>query len=96
VTQPAHGTATIDAGGKLTVTAAADYLGADAVIVRATDATDPTRSARGRIEIEVVEELPEGEDGGCCQAGGARGRVAPVLFVLGALVLRRRRRMLAA
>ncbi len=93
VTPPAHGTATIDASGRLTVVAAADYLGPDAVIVRAIDATDPTRSARGRIEIEMVEELPEG-DGGCCQAGGADGRLAPALLVLGALLVpwRRRRR----
>lgn len=96
VTQPAHGTATIDASGKLTVTAAADYLGPDAVIVRAIDATDNTRSARGRIEIEVVDELPEGEDGGCCQAGSAKGRVAPALLVLGALLFRRRRRTFRA
>ncbi len=97
VTPPAHGTAVIDASGKLTVTAAADYLGPDAVIVRATDTTDTARSARGRIEIEVVEELPEGtDDGGCCQAGSSHGRLFPALFVLGALLLRRRRRILAA
>lgn len=96
VTPPAHGTAVIDASGKLTVTAAADYLGPDAVIVRAIDATDPARSARGRIEIEVVEELPEDtDDGGCCRASDPDGRLAPVLLVLGALLLRRRRRMLS-
>jgi MYXO-CTERM domain-containing protein len=94
VTPPAHGTATIDASGRLAGVAAADYLGPDAVIVRAVDATDPTRSARGRIEVEMVEELPEGEDGGCCQAGGADGRLAPALLVLFALLApwRRRRR----
>lgn len=95
VTPPAHGTATIAADGTLTVTAAADYLGPDAVVVRATDATDPTRSAKGRVEIEVVDELP-GEDGGCCQAGGAEGRLAPALLVLGVLVRRRRRRVMLA
>jgi MYXO-CTERM domain-containing protein len=98
VTPPLHGTATIDASGKLTVMAAADYLGPDAVVVRAIDMTDPTRSARGRVEVEVVEELPEGtDDGGCCDAGnGPDGRAAPALLVLGALLLRRRRRILAA
>lgn len=96
VTPPAHGTAIIDASGKLTVMAAADYLGPDSVVVRAIDATDNTRSARGRIEVEVVEEIPDGEDGGCCQAGGANGRLAPALFVLGALLLRRRRRRMPA
>lgn len=96
VTPPAHGTATIDASGKLTVMAAADYLGPDAVVVRAIDATDSTRSARGRIEVEVVEDLPEGEDGGCCGAGPADGRIAPALLVLGALFARRRRRIVPA
>lgn len=97
VTQPAHGTATIDADGTLSVTAAADYLGPDAVEVRATDAGDPTRSAKGTVEIDVVDELPEGEDdGGCCSAGGADGRLAPSLLVAGALLLRRRRRTLRA
>jgi MYXO-CTERM domain-containing protein len=67
-------------------------------VVRAIDMTDPTRSARGRVEVEVVEELPEGtDDGGCCDAGnGPDGRAAPALLVLGALLLRRRRRILAA
>jgi MYXO-CTERM domain-containing protein len=95
VTPPAHGTATIDASGKLTVHAAADYLGPDSVIVRAIDSTDTTRSARGRIEIEVVEDLP-GDDGGCCGAGPADGRIAPALLVLGALFARRRRRTISA
>lgn len=90
VTQPTHGTATIAADGTLTVSAAADYLGPDSVVVRATDASDPTRSAKGVIAIEVVDELPD--DGGCCSAGGAEGRLAPALLVLGALLLRRRRR----
>jgi MYXO-CTERM domain-containing protein len=96
VTPPAHGTATIDASGKLTVMAAADYLGVDSVIVRATDATDTTRSARGRIEIEVTDNPPGDDDGGCCGAGGADGRLAPALLVLGALFARRRRRTFAA
>jgi MYXO-CTERM domain-containing protein len=95
VTQPAHGTATITADGVLTVTAAADYLGPDQVVVRATDAADPARKAKGVVTVEVVEELPEGEDGGgCCSAGGPRGSMAPALLVLGALLVRRRRRML--
>jgi MYXO-CTERM domain-containing protein len=92
VTQPAHGTATIDANGKLTVEAAADYLGPDSVIVRAKDAgTDTSRSARGKIDIEVTDDVP-GDDGGCCGAGGSDGRLAPALLVLGALFARRRRR----
>lgn len=95
VTPPAHGTATISADGRLTVTAAADYLGPDQVVVRATDATDAARSAKGTIEIEVVEELPEEQGGGCCSAGGAEGRAAPALLVLGALLVRRRRRTIA-
>ncbi len=96
VTQPAHGTATISADGVLTVTAMAGYLGADQVVVRATDAAAPTRSAKGTIDIEVVEELPEDpeDEGGCCSAGGPEGRLAPTLLVLGAILLRRRRRML--
>ncbi len=96
VTPPAHGTATIAADGTLTVVAAADYLGPDAVVVRAIDATDPTRSAKGRIEVEVVDDLPDDDGGGCCQAGGARGHAASTLLVLGALLRRRRRRTIAA
>ncbi len=95
VTQPAHGTATIGADGRLTVEAAADYLGPDRVVVRAIDSADPSRAAKGTIAVEVVDELPE-EGGGCCSAGGAEGRVAPALLVLGALLLRRRRRTIAA
>jgi MYXO-CTERM domain-containing protein len=95
LTQPAHGTATISADGRLTVEAAADYLGPDSVVVRAIDAADPARAAKARIAVEVVDELPE-EGGGCCSAGGAEGRVAPALLVLGALLLRRRRRTIRA
>jgi MYXO-CTERM domain-containing protein len=96
VTPPAHGTATIDASGKLTVQAAADYLGPDSVIVRARDTTDTSRSARGRIEIEVTEDVP-GDDGGCCRASDGRAApAAPALLVFGALLLRRRRRTVRA
>ncbi len=98
VTPPLHGTATIDAQGRLTVVAATDHLGPDVVTVRATDATTPTRTARGRVAIEVVEELPD-DGGGCCQASpsprGAAGRLGPVLLVLAALWPRRRRRTIA-
>ena len=84
-TQPAHGTAVIGADGRLQVTAAADYTGPDAVVVRAVDTIDQSRSARGRISYQVVE------GGGCCQTGGGRGEIAPALLGL-ALLLRRRRR----
>ena len=84
-TQPGHGTAAIDADGTLQVTAAADYTGPDAVVVRAIDAVDQSRSARGRISYQVVE------GGGCCQTGGGRGELAPALLGL-ALLFRRRRR----
>ena len=56
VTGPAHGTATITADGKLTVSAAGDYLGDDVVEVRAIDTDDATRSARGRIHYAVTED----------------------------------------
>ncbi len=84
---PAHGTASIDAAGVLTYTAADDALGPDVVRVRATDPDDPARSARGRVAIEVVNE------GGCCQASGGNGRIWPGLVVLAALLGRRRRRL---
>ena len=87
VTPPAGGSATIDASGALTVSAG-DVLGASEVVVKATDTTDPTRSARGRISFTVVES-----DGGGCAAGGGRGGPGGLLLTLGlGLALARRRR----
>lgn len=87
VTGPAHGTATITADGKLTVSAAGDYLGDDVVEVRAIDTDDATRSARGRIHYAVTE------DSGGCAAGGGGGLATALVFAplgLGLLVRRRR------
>jgi len=64
-TPPATGTASIDADGLLTVTAP-EELGETFVIVRATDAADPTRSAKVRLAIRTVVD----DDAGCCQTGG--------------------------
>lgn len=83
-TPPAHGEATIDAAGKLTIDAG-DTPGADSVVVRATDSADATRTARGRISFTVVE------DSGGCAAGGGTAGLAPALLALGLVVARRRR-----
>ena len=86
VTPPATGTATIAADGTLTVTAPGE-VGETFVVVRATDAGNPARSARARIAVRYVE----GDDGGCC--GTTRGSPLGALGLTGAvaLLLRRRR-----
>jgi secreted trypsin-like serine protease len=83
---PTRGQATIAADGTLTVLAPAEE-GDDAVVVRAIDAADPTRSAR--VRIALTYGVPD--DGGCC--GGAQSPGGPLaLTAVAALVLARRRR----
>ncbi len=92
VTPPLHGTATVDADGVVTYTSEVGYLGADEVEIEVADAALPSRSVRTVMAIEVVEELPDEDGGGCCQAGSGRGTAGPVLLVIAALLWPRRRR----
>lgn len=82
---PTAGTATIDGAGLLTVVAPLDD-GDDVVVVRATDAAAPGRTARVRIELRYGVE-----DGGCC-GGAPHPGGALWLTAIAAIGLGRRRR----
>ena len=89
VTQGEHGTAEIDAGGRITyrVTDAA-YLGPDVITVEVADAGDPTRAIAFAVDVDVVEDT----GGGCCSTSNGSPSGAVALFALVGLALLRRRR----
>jgi MYXO-CTERM domain-containing protein len=88
VSPPIVGTATIDPGGRLTVTAP-DRDGDDAVVVRAIDRADPSRAAEVRIELHYRETL---DSGGCCSTGTPAASAGLSLAAVVAGLMRRRQR----
>jgi hypothetical protein len=98
-TPPAHGSAAVRNDGRVRVCAAADFTGADAVVVNIADAADPGRNLDVRVPVTVDDGTAgtdcsadefEDEGGGCCDAG--RGPGGSVPLALGVLLVLRRRR----
>jgi MYXO-CTERM domain-containing protein len=87
--QGEHGTAEVDADGRVTYTADDDYLGVDSVIVAVTDEGVPSHTVEAELQIEVVEHTFLG----CgCSTEGTSGGVGAAGALAGLIALRRRRR----
>ena len=57
-TQPAHGTASINASGNVTYTPAANYNGSDSFTYRASDGGLNSNTATVSISIAAVNDAP--------------------------------------
>ena len=75
VTQPAHGTLSLNANGGFTYTPTANYSGADTFTYRANDGSTPSNTATVTLTINAVNDAP---GGGQRQRDGERGHGAVV------------------
>jgi len=104
-TQPVKGQAAVNTDGTLRVCVNADATPGDteSVVVKVTDAADPSRSVTKRFVLSVAGNEPASgtcdpnafgasDDGGCCDSGGQGAGGAGALSLIALVALRRRRR----